>query len=621
MKGKEDVLFDAPVSSIQDFIPMAVANVTGKRALEIVGTDAGRTKLRVFSEEDLEYFLVLEIDLPYEGEDVAVVDFDRDGMSEFLVLHRDSDHNGYMVGVYSMSGECKILQESQSVPFLFATDNLDPALLIQDAEKRTFQITAGSKKELIPASSEDFGQLHPGHSSGFVDINGDGIADMLLDTWENGNRVLEVWINSLGKYILRDRISLPDMAGPLVFGDFLGNGGVDVLFFTNSAAGITATVISNEDIIHGIPDGMTQNKPEKTSYGNGDTVSTRNIPSSSTRISFPELEDFNMVLYKNGMPVIPSMADLNNDSYPDLLVILEHKTSKKTSAQVLLTDGKGSIRVAGEMLTNDSVPGLENEGEIEHAFYFDPQSSGSPHVVLFTASSTSAPNSESWSTSRDSPAASSGAKSPLNFNLNPKPNGNIDMLPAVIQKSSTISQPIDGACVHLLKTLCDYPGHHLSLATILGNRNGDDENYAQGVIGTVYRCRIVETERSIVGFYPPQSFYSLQPPICTIGLGQANVFISSLFIGPPSQDFSSITIRDKIVPNSDLTMVVDPESGSIRPYLYLNKTTYWSFSIPIFLSLLLFFGLISGYFTLKERRRTTKHVKRRNRYSFDYGVL
>lgn len=171
--------------------------------------------------------------------------------------------------------------------------------------------------------------------------------------------------------------------------------------------------------------------------------------------------------------------------------------------------------------------------------------------------------------------------------------------------------------IYVLRNKSDIPGYYLSIYTKLER---DTSSHVTPIVGANYACRIAETGRVIVGFYPPQSGYrSMQSPITTLGLGNTTVFISALHSRAPSDKYKTGIIQDKIVPNSELLMGISSKNH-IKSSLYLNVNAYWSVAIPIILGILFLLIITTTYFSIKMKTYVKKKP-RRTRYDVAFGAL
>ncbi|OAG31865.1 integrin alpha FG-GAP repeat containing protein 1 [Nematocida displodere] len=535
----EDVAFDKAVLLMENFIPLSYGCAQKQRSTDIIGTNPERNKILVLTREGAGYVQKQALDTEHAVDYIIATDFSQSGLLDYLVISKKA--SGFGVSIYTASPQTqKEVGWSDTMPFLFSTGDLVPTLFLQKNRQTFFATGQSATPELAQAS---FGALRENHTSAFIDVNGDGVADLVLDTKDSRGRCLEVWLNVNNTFEKSSTIRV-DNNSPFVFGDFLGHGSVDLLFPVNGhESGPGVAIFQNT-------------RP----FSHGKTLpDTENQDSSCFApepVFFPVLEkNEEIVIYNSNGPVFPAVFDVNSDTYPDLvLLVRDNNTGEVYPRSVINQEGKA-------FQSTDSVPYTDlGDLTVTSVSYLDAYSNKASDLLIYGEGATPA--------------------------------------------------------IYTLKNVSDITGYHLSMSSLSAHSPRDA--YASGVVGSTYACRIVETGRMVLGFYPPQSGYApLQSPISSMGLGRTTVFIGAVYTTVPSRTYPTSIQTDKIVPNSELLMSI--RGGKIKPALYLNPDTYWTVAIPIFITLLLVFGLASAYFSYRERKRATKPY--RNRYNLSFHAL
>ncbi|KAI5170744.1 integrin alpha FG-GAP repeat containing protein 1 [Nematocida sp. LUAm3] len=542
-KKEERIAYKREESVKKNFLPLAYANVEGDRDLNVVGTSLDRTRVIVLSRKKEKYKEIVNIPVTMEVSYIIPVDINRDGEIEYILIGEIDKQ--YTISMADRNGRETYLGISHTMPFLFSSGDLSPSLFVQE-ENSSYSITVSENIPVKREMKENFSILRDKHTSAFVDVNGDGIADLLLDVEVNGKRYLEIWINNGDLFSYLQRLSIPQDAGPLVFGDFLGNGAADILYFSN-ANGMSVNVLSNRQMPFCSYKGLSNcrllseiMKVPKT-YGYHETE----------LIKYPvDIPNRRFVLFKENSPLFPSVLDVNNNTFPDVLGLsVDEVTGEEYPVLLMNQEGKGFL----------------------------------PESKAFTAE-----------------------KEVLSISFIVGANGLSDILIAT-EKGE----------LKVLKSDLDCFGYYLGLATVYGGAKG---KYSSPVVGTSYMCRVVETGRVVAGFYAPQSGYApMQSPVALVGLGRTNVFVGAVYTRVPTTEYSLSKAVDKIIPNSELLMKVN--NGYIRSTLHLDTSMYWPVFIPIILSLFMIFGLVSLYFTYKEKKKERKAVHSSRRYNINFDAL
>jgi len=559
-KREEEAKFNPPEVIKKNFIPLSYMNDPSKRSVNIVGTNMERDSIIVIGRkvqdkmalkdekkmeeyEEKKRISALDVRVDY----VIPADINVDRQMEYVVITKESE-TVFHVNMVDREEGVTYLGRSEVMPFIFCNKNLEPTLFLQNGGETTFvRVEMGR----VEANSADamFGALRKNHSSGFIDVTGNGVADFVLDTEEGGKRYLEVWANENEGFSMRSRFEIPAHAGPVVFGDFTGSGSVDILYLTNDTKP-AINIIPNRVITFGKKnlDGDAAKSPEDAGKSESSVYSAEDLIKYELKVE----KGVQFVLYNERGPVFPGVFDLDRNAYPDLLLVAENTDDKSNYVQVFINKaGKGF---------SPSVK-IEYEGKIHTGSFYDTE------------------------------------------------NGISDVIIGV-----------EGSSMSLLvaENISDFSGYLLNISSVKGERS--EGSLSPPVIGTSYVCRIVETKRVIVGFYPPQSGYSpMQSPTTTIGLGKTTMFIGSFRTSVPSYVYSRSYVSDKIVPNSELLMYV--QNKNIEPAVYLNPNTYWPVAIPIILTILLLFGMSSAYFAFKEIKKNRKNSKQMSKYNIHFDAL
>lgn len=545
----DSIRFADPVLVENDFIPLAYANTSGERRVDIVGTTSQRNSVVVLAEESGNGYKVAEtIESPISVDYIIPADMKNTGKIDYVVIEKGEEK--YKAVCIDENGKIYPLGMSDTMPFLFSVNNNLPALFMQINNNSFAAVVDSYSMSAVLKPLENFGALRRNHSSGFVDVNGNGIADLVLDTESAGSRVIEIWENTIEGYILKESIEIDAEYGPLIFGDFEGAGRIDIMFLSNED-GPTINLLPNKRLPFCTKNiqRMCLNPKDIMKYkDSGYSEST--IKKYSLKEDFP---NGRFSLYTDKGPFFPAVLDLNRDTYPDIVaLIIEDKEEKIV---ILSRNGKDSF---------------------------------SAHIN----------KTESIDTSKTA-----------SISFVSKEGGISNLLIEKVDKNKIHS-------VFFSENLSNVKGHYLCLSSVSEHANG---KYSSPIVGATYMCRIVESQRVVIGFYPPQSGYApMQSPIVTLGLGNTNVFVKSVHTRVPSAQYKVGIVTDKIVPNSELLMQV--EKGKINSTLHLNIGTYYPIAGPIILMLLILFGATSLYFNLKEKRRARKRSAK-GRYMINFDAL
>jgi hypothetical protein len=310
---------------------------------------------------------------------VAGADFNHDGITDVFVPDFGPDHSPWTGGqnrlFVSAGGKLtdqtaqleQRLTQGHGVSIGDVDGNGSPDILVDGlndptgaADQVIFSNGAGgftTSDTLFPASIQQAGVPAAGHTWSFVgDLNRDGMADVVLGTW-NGNGPSELLLASApGVFPASGMHALPD------------SGVYNAVVLAISSIDLNGDGLP--DLVLSETDGGAIGSPQFYSVaylqflvnqGNGNFVDV-------TRTSFPQDPTAPGSWYKFVQPV-----DLNGDGADDLLVVAD--SGGTPSAKVLINDGSGHFSLARTFTGFSSVHAMDVNGD------------GVPEIVAATATS------------------------------------------------------------------------------------------------------------------------------------------------------------------------------------------------------------------------------------------
>ena len=225
----------------------------------------------------------------------------------------------------------------------------------------------------------------PGHSSAFIDMDGDCRPDIVLHC----DKLVQIWQNTREGFKLRQSITLPAGSGSLTFADMNGDGTTDIIFPICSSS--LPSSWCHISILYNIQDPLCLSNPEVScrntkSLCEGDDGFRFNLEDTHTIM----LDSVGKYLQENRQlnsknPV--RVGDIDNDGYPDLLISTNEKVAVLRSEPC--TDDNCSISRMKQGVRN-FVPidkGIENLAikELTGAVFFDLDEDGVLDIVASSA--------------------------------------------------------------------------------------------------------------------------------------------------------------------------------------------------------------------------------------------
>ncbi|KAM0672813.1 hypothetical protein CWI42_051350 [Ordospora colligata] len=336
------------------FVLLAYTDILNNRSYDLVGVDKGYTNLKGYhydKDKDM-YDEVFSYKHEQKIHLVIPADFNGSGIVSYVLVTRKNDGTFDNHIYFRDRDETKHIGESLATPLLFTCpDDLRPQLLIQYSDGLK-KVRISEDGELKTEDVDDYGRLHNEHTSAFVELDGSMKACLCL-VIDNGNgkKSLRVFNNKDGEYVRYFEMDLPDEIGPIVFGDFNGNGMNDMAFIQRSGTKYVLKIYFNST----------------SRVGNTNKLLGGFIPTqiNSTVFSEGDMEIVDLsLMFPNCTPILKSEEHFGGMPYGIFSADLRAKG--KVDFFIVMKDIDGSTRVGA--LENHSEPG---KALFEKAEYHD----------------------------------------------------------------------------------------------------------------------------------------------------------------------------------------------------------------------------------------------------------
>ncbi|CBQ68044.1 conserved hypothetical protein [Sporisorium reilianum SRZ2] len=513
---------------------------------------------------------------------------------------------------------------------------------------------------LLDATKAPACKLANPHSSAFVDLNGDCLADLFLvcsqDSFLSSKLTYQIWTavkpNSKGEgsgFKLASTGELPPGTGALSFGDIDRDGTIDVIFPTCDRSGDNCfvNVAFNRQIPLCSPriDGFfgagpgygslstskknstaTKRKPDPQCREAEDlcvaddnfriNFSISNDNPDLLRVPVDKLTGDSRILLTDALApsflTLPNslhLGDYNKDSYPDLVLI--------TIPDRLTSGGRNSVRGDGEtrvhILRNlecGKVPASEKAG-----VGCSPDRPEGRTFIKVTAGANAVDilrdvRSASW--------------------LDIDEDGTLDLL---LQRTPSTSDGMDsGRRITFVQNNYFHDSFFLKALTLNGACQGLCEprdaprfqpwgtNYG----GASYKFTVLDPNgvrrAQQVGQLPQTAYRSLLTPYSYFGLGRTNNYVESLFIGSTRRQKEHFLALEGVIPNSQV--VINPwqggranEDGSGGPatwtkQLYLHPGDWIPWVTVVLITTIVGLAVVVIVLHVNERREDERERKR-----------
>ncbi|ADM12460.1 uncharacterized protein Eint_101350 [Encephalitozoon intestinalis ATCC 50506] len=484
------------------FILMAYSDILNNRTYDLVGVDQGYTTFKGYhynAEKDM-YDEVFSHKHKEKIHLVIPADFTGTGNVSYILVSKKGPEKFNIYIYFRDYDESRYLGESITVPLLYACpDDLRPQLLVQYSDGLK-KIRIDESGNMIKEPADEYGKLHKEHTSAFVEVDGSMKACLCLVLDDgHGGRLLRILSNRNGEFINYFEMKLPDEIGPIVFGDFNGNGMNDMAFVQKNGEKYLLKIYFNTTSRVGDGDkrllgGFLPHQIDSTIFSEG------NMKVIDLSEEFPNCtpvirsED-----HFEGLPYGIFNADLRAKGRQDFFIIMKDIDSSIRIGVLENNSNPDDIRL-GKAEYNEDIFGLKNIISISCCDY---NNKGREAVFL---------------------------------------NRVVD----------------NNAVVEAYKNDLSKENLKLSLSTI----HPGLQKYGSVVPGVSYLVSYGDGERIIISNQTPYStFVHLKHQVAYIGLGTMNLIVDSLMIGTPGKNGSPYAgpyVIDSIaIPNTDLVVYLE----------------------------------------------------------------
>ncbi|GAW81269.1 T-cell immunomodulatory protein homolog precursor [Plasmodium gonderi] len=422
-------------------------------------------------------------------------------------------------------------------------------------------------------SKEDVDEITNPNSSAVVDINGDCKADLVFTVYNKNNAKkstsLEIWLNQIvgegSMYVkYKENYNLPSNSLQVLFGDFNGDGAIDIVTPTCTKSSYCNYCCVSDDKIYFIPN--IQKKICDNSWQKPDESKCRlasNLCSESDFTFMQELnDDFVSIVDTSGLhlsgnadyPYYISVGDVDDDGFLDLLITLKNDKGQKyvriykNEQKALYEENNVDIRGFFNFYQFVTSPD-ETVTDVYNAAFFDIYENGVLDILIFGKYKTS--------NKQNKYAAVGFIRSNETDSLFLK------------------STALNGICVND----CYKEKDKITTKTLGGNAHGPTFKI------TVIDVNGVKSSR--IGIQKSQSAHSpLQLPYVLFGLGRTSNYVEEFYVGMPTHEQKYYNMWVSIIPNSHIIVIPYPLENSNKWQIQLSVNPSKKFYSIIYITLI-----------------------------------
>ncbi|CAC9696035.1 conserved Plasmodium protein, unknown function, partial [Plasmodium sp. DRC-Itaito] len=409
------------------------------------------------------------------------------------------------------------------------------------------------------------------NSSAIVDINGDCKSDLVFTVYNSYEKRigLEIWLNKIidGKsfYVKHAQdYLLPPNSLQVLFGDFNGDGSIDLVVPTCVKSSFCNYCCISDDKIYFIPN--IQKKICDSSWKKTDETKCRPASNLCSESDFEFQQnlndDFISVVDTSGLhlsgnadyPYYLSVGDIDDDGYLDLLITLKNDKGQKYvriyKNELKVHNEENSLEVRGfynfyQFVTSPE----ESVTDVYNAAFFDIFENGVLDILIFGKYITS---------NKKTKYAAVGFIR----------NNETDSL---FLKSTALN----GICVND----CYKQKDKITTKTLGGNAHGPTFKI------TVIDVNGIKSSR--IGVQKSQSaHFPLQLPYVLFGLGRTSNYVEEFYVGMPTHEQKYYNMWVSIIPNSHIIVIPYPLNNSNKWQIQLSVNPSKKFYSILYITLI-----------------------------------
>lgn len=465
---------------------------------------------------------------------------------------------------------------------------------------------------------------HP-HSSAFVDMNGDCLADLFLVCAPSaGRQSYQVWAAQPATpmaYTLVRTGELPPGTGALSFADMNRDGTIDVVFascdrsecYLNIAYNEQMPLCSNERsglLFSGSTPADRCRDPLQLCEADDAFVLDFRTDANNSRLARMPLRTLTgdaQILLDDDVgtrvrPVPVRIGDYNNDGYPDVAVLTTPQNAVRGETRVHLLESRACKRHGGvgcgtgpAHRTFAAVRGtvLDDERYVRSVSFIDLDEDGSLDMVL-----------------QSLPPASTHATDARAISF----VQNNYLHDAFFLKALTLNAACGGAVCER-----ESAGEH--------ERGGTYAPWGGALAGASYKFAVLDpngVRRAQQVAQQPQTAYgALATPYALFGLGRTNNYVESLFVGSTRRQSErpAHLVMEGVIPNSEVMVIPrDTQPDAWRRELFLHPADWVSYVTLVLALLIAFLSLVVFLLDLNEKHEDERE-RRRAVHAINFDAL
>ncbi|KAJ2805135.1 hypothetical protein H4R20_002213 [Coemansia guatemalensis] len=229
------------------------------------------------------------------------------------------------------------------------------------------------------------------HSSAFVDLDGDCLADLFIVC--DGNEEYQIWTNSEAGFVYSQTGKLPSDAGPVSFADMNADGSMDLVIPILGKSQIYVIYNQQRPLCVGLRKHENCRKFKRICEGDPEfsfSLADAHIINISSMWHSEVLLDAISDFQGHAAPPAVRVADFNLDGYPDMAIVTKkgRSESRVRLLQSVACDGckagkDGQLDRRDYKAVTDGVAALEQLKHVQDLAFFDIDGTGTLDLLVY----------------------------------------------------------------------------------------------------------------------------------------------------------------------------------------------------------------------------------------------
>ncbi|KAJ2082003.1 hypothetical protein H4R24_001919 [Coemansia sp. RSA 988] len=417
------------------------------------------------------------------------------------------------------------------------------------------------------------------HSSAFVDLNGDCLADLFIVC--DGNEEYQIWTNSDKGFVYSQTGKLPSDAGPVSFADMNADGSMDLVIPILDKPQIYVIYNQQRPLCVGLRKHENCRKYKRICEGDpefGFSLADAHIIDISSMWHSEVLLDTLSDFQGHVAPPAVRVADFNLDGYPDMAIVTKKSNSESRVRllQSVACDGckagkDGQLDRRDYKAVTDGVAALEQLKRVQELAFFDIDGTGTLDLLVYYLDS-------------------AGKK-----------------------RAGAVYNNFFTDAFFIKAIACPTNEENKRVRLYTGYMSGPSFKYL--LVSDSGQKHVAQSAQA-----PQTAYRALFTPYTVIGIGRTNNYIEDFSVGSTSALGEHERSFEGLIPNSNVVIFPENNTKDWRLELYMNRSESTPYILATLLSSMIVLAITVVTLNALERKADKKE-KQRALHAINFDAL